>query len=421
MYYFLFIIYLTIICYFIPRIGFIKKAGLQSSTIRGLFLLKIFVGVAWGFINNKYSNGSSDILAFNNWGWEEYQVMVHNPKLFVTNLFTSGYNNYDNLFGSVGSYWNDLEANIIIKFLAIFNIISRGNYYVNSIFFNFFCFFGHIAIYRIFAHIFKDKKTAALIGCFLLPSTLLFTSGIGKDNVIFTLFSLFSYCVYFLLQKKYTTRRVLMALIAFAGMLFIRNHIAFIILPALLALVVSHKLTLSPVKIFIGIYAVAVMIFGVLSLSTSLNIAAVIAHKQKDFLDLPVARTQIPMDTLLPSTNGLLVNFPQAINHGFIRPYLWESENLFDFLIALELLFYILIFVLFVFFIKKPAYQSQPFILYGLAVAFSILLLNGYIVPNYNSLVRYRSIFLPFLITPLLCNLSNSMRINNTLTSKIYK
>jgi len=401
----LFILYLTILCYFIPRIGFIKNSGLKSTTIRGLFLFKILVGVLWGYINIKYSNGNSDILAYNMWGWEEYQLLTNEPKTFFTNIFYSGYNNYDSFFGSVDSYWNDLEANIIVKFLAIFNSISRGNYYINSLLFNFFCFFGHIALYKIFIHLHKDKKIAIVIGCFLLPSTLLFTSGIGKDNVIFTLFSLFSYCIYFSLQKRSTIKRILIALICFTGILLIRNYVALIILPAMLAMILSYKLTLSPVKIFVGTYLMAFVTVAVLSASTSINPAGIIAQKQKDFLDIPIARTQIPLDTLLPNNTSLLKIFPQAVNHGFARPYIWESENVFDFLISLELILYFLLSGTAIFLAKKPFISPQPFILYGMAVAVCVLLLNGYIVPNFNSLVRYRSIFLPLIITPLLCSL----------------
>lgn len=414
MYYFLFTVYLTTICFFIPHIRFIKKAGLHSNTIRGLFLLKVLVGILWGYVNAKFANGNSDILAFNFWGWEEYLLMVNDPTTFLTNIFYSGYNHYDSFFGSVGSYWNDLESNIIVKFLAVFNIISRGNYYINSLFFNFFCFFGHIALYKIFVTIYKDKRTAALIGCFLLPSTLLFTSGIGKDNVIFTLFCVFSYCVYFSLQKRFTSNRIVIALLSFAGILLIRNYVALVMIPALLAMAISSKLTLSPLKIFVGCYSIVLFGIAGLSLSTSINPAAVVAQKQKDFLDIPSARTQLPMDTLLPTTGSLLKNLPQAINHGFVRPYLWESNNAFDVLIAFELVVYLIMFALCIFLVKKPSDHFTPFILYGISVAISVLILNGYIVPNFNSLVRYRSIFLPFLITPLLsiCPVKNFLKTN---------
>jgi hypothetical protein len=405
LYYFLFIIYLTSILYFIPRIAFIKNAGLKSSRIRTLFLLKVLVGVTWGFLNSTLADGTSDILAYNFWGWEEYQVLVNDPKAFLTNLFYANYPGYNNFFGSAGSFWNDLEANIIAKFLAPLNIISRGNYYINSLFFNFFCFFGHIAIYKIFAHIYKDKKIAVLIGCFLLPSTLLFTSGIGKDNVIFTLFCLFSYCIYFSLQNKFTVKRTLLALLCFTGILLIRNYVALLLIPPLLAMAMAHKLTLSPVKIFAGVYLLVLLVLASLSLSTSINPAEVIAQKQKDFLAIPAARTQLPMDTLLPNTGSLIKNLPQAINHGLLRPYIWESKNVFDFLLALELLFYILLFVFLIATLKKTSQRPPPFVLFAFAVSLSVWLLNGYIVPNFNSLVRYRSIFLPFLLTPVLCHL----------------
>ncbi|HMC99171.1 MAG TPA: hypothetical protein VKH37_03430, partial [Ferruginibacter sp.] len=63
-----------------------------------------------------------------------------------------------------------------------------------------------------------------------------------------------------------------------------------------------------------------------------------------------------------------------------------------------------LLFVLFLFFRRKEAsIGREPFLYFALFFTFTMFLFIGYIVPNLGSLVRYRSFYLPLLITPLLC------------------
>ena len=59
------------------------------------------------------------------------------------------------------SYWNDLRGNIIIKLVSVFNIFSRGDYYINSLFFNFVIFFGAYYFVQVIYQIYPGKKMAA--------------------------------------------------------------------------------------------------------------------------------------------------------------------------------------------------------------------------------------------------------------------
>jgi hypothetical protein len=366
-------------------------------------------GLALGWLFNTYYSQGNDYWDLNEWGIEEYQLLVKNPPEFFTNLFDHANSSQGGFFDSTASFWNDLETNILIKALGITNIFSRGNYYINSLFFNFFGFFGHVALYKVFSSIYPTKKYQVITGCFLLPSALLFTSGINKDNVIFTLLCFFSYVIFFSMRQGFSLKRMVLLIASFSGLLLIRNYVALILLPGLLAWILSSFSQSRKTWVFAGTWA------GVLAIAISVSLAVpsidpanIIARKQHDFLALGIAKSQIQMDTLQPTTASLLRHAPQAFNHGFLRPWLFESGNLFTVLFALELSIYI---VLVSFCITRylRAYHSSgfqpfvPFIVLGSCLA---LLLIGYIVPNTHSIVRYRSIYLPFLMTPVLCVIS---------------
>lgn len=270
--------------------------------------------------------------------------------------------------------------------------------------FNFIGFFGHIAFYRIFADIFKGKKWPVIIGCFLLPSTLYFSSGIHKDLIVFTALGLYCYALYFSLQVKLNYRYVFTLLASFITLLFIRNFVAVAIIPATLAIIISKKVKINTLVIFVSTYIITIIMLWLVHLiNPSVQPVKIIAQKQQDFFELPYASSQIETHILEPNAKSLLQNTPEALNHGLLRPYIWEHPTTFLIPLSIELFIYHILFVLLVVHYRKKNTTVNSFILFGIFVSVSLLLFTGYIVPNIGSIVRYRSLYLPFLITPMLC------------------
>ncbi|MEO6668795.1 MAG: hypothetical protein ABIN36_04925 [Ferruginibacter sp.] len=404
MYYLLFTFYLAIAVYLIPRIPFIKKSGLSPAVIVSLLLIKIFAGLAVGWMSQKFYPGN-DYWAINKDGLEEYKIMMSDPVEFLTNIFKSPYENgYTGFFNSIGSYWNDLRYNIILKMIAFCDIFSRGNYYINSLFFNFFGFFGPVALFRVFDDIYKNRKWAIIIGCFLLPSLLYYSSGIHKDLVIFTMLGFFCYALYFSSIQKSSIKRLLVILVSFMVILLVRNFVAIALIPASIAFIVCSKRRNRPFLVFASVYACLILAMFLLQvLIPSFQPLKIITQKQNDFLNLPTAATQLTANVLEPNLMSFVQNLPQAVDHGFLRPHLWDTKGNFILAFALELLFYELLFIVVLFKsrFRQPSFHS--FILFAIFFGISMLLITGFIIPNTGSIVRYKSIYLPFLVTPLLC------------------
>lgn len=406
MYYLLFAFYFAIGCFVINRINFIKRAGIGTRTILLLFSLKIAAGILIGWMSQKFYPQGSDYWGLNDAGWREYKLLTTDPIQFFTEIFRSSYDNYGGVFDSVNSYWNDLKNTLIGKMLAFCNIFSRGNYYINSLFFNFIGFFGHVALYRVFADIFRNKKWPVITGCFLLPSALYFSSGIHKDLVVFTLLGFFCYALYFSLKDRFKPLYIITILISFIGLVLIRNFVAVALIPATTAWLISRKTTLKPVIIFISTYIL--MFLGcwfIQLLDPGIKPLEVVSDKQRAFIELPVASSQLELAVLEPTVKSFTKNFPQAVNHSFFRPYLWERPTNFLIPLAIELFLYQLLFVIWIFRRTNTNYNVTGFISFALFLSVSLLLFIGYIVPNTGSIVRYRSLYLPFLLTPLLCTI----------------
>ncbi len=407
--YLLFAVYLIVLCWFIIRIPFIKRSGISSKVIIGLFLFKIIAGIAIGWLSLHLYGTGNDYWDMNTEAWKEYQLLITSPGKYFTNIFTSDYpGGYSGIFSSMNSFWNDLKGNIIIKLVSVFNIFSRGDYYINSLFFNFLVFFGHVALYRVFIKVYPKRSVPAITGCFLLPSIIYFSSGIHKDGIVFLMLAVLIFCVYQSLQQGRFIKKYLLLIGISLILLFLIRHFIFIALvPALISWIVAVKLKQSPVKIFAIVYLVTgLLLFNIDSLIKQARPLELITQKQSGYLHLEKPETEIPLTPLAPNFKSFASNAPEALNHLLLRPYVWELPVRSLLPLNIELLFYQLLFLAFIFFRRQePNSLHTAFIYFALFFTLTIFLLTGYIVPNLGSIVRYRSIYLPLIITPLLCSI----------------
>jgi hypothetical protein len=406
--YILFVFYLLLFCWLVTQVPFIKKSGLNNRYIVVLFLVKIAAGLAIGWLSY-FMDTKNDYWIVNREAWIEYQLLFSNPKEYFTNIFQSHYTQgYGGLFDSFQSFWNDLRNNIIIKFISVCNIFTRGNYYSNSICFNFFCFLGHVAFYRVFIQIFKKQQVAVIIGCFLLPSMLYFTSGIQKDGIIFITLGFLSYAVFQSLQQNsFSKKRIVIIVLGFVSLFLIRSYVLLNLLPPLVLWILVAKFKWPALKTFvIGYIIIGLIFFNFNSIVHSFNPLKTVSDKQAAFFTLPIANTQIKTDTLYPTFKSFISNAPQAYNHLLFRPYIDEVSVKSLLPINAELALYQILFLLFLFFRrKKEAGEYNPFILFGIFFTLTMFLFIGYIMPNLGSIVRYRSVYLVFLVTPVICQI----------------
>lgn len=403
----LFILYFIAGCFLIQRLSFVKQSGLSNKTILLLFTIKIAAGCIVGLINYYLFHNLTDYDGFNQWGRFEYRLLMSDPQVFFTDIFKSNYPEYGEYLGSSGSYWNDLRANIIYKFLAFLNIFSRGNYYVNSLLLNFISFLGHIALFRAFKDVYPEKKIEIIIGVFLLPSLLYFGSGIHKDLFVFAALCVFCYALYFSLEKTFTPRKTIYIILSFAVILLIRNFIAIILLPCALAWIVSQRYRIRPVRVFTALVVAGLIATAFLHLySQKLDPLQVVVNKQQAFLALGRGNTQYENDTLQPAVKSFMNATPKALRHSFLSPYPGEFNNLYTNLFAAEMILYVILFLLMLMLPVLTGSRSSEFIVFGIFFTFLIFLFTGYTITAAGALVRYRSIYLAFLMVPVLCNIN---------------
>ena len=406
--YILFGICLVLIFWLIPKISFIRNTNLTIAETRLLLFIKILSGIVCAFYFETMST-NVDYLANNEEGKLQYDLLLANPKLFFTD-FTSDINNYGlgGLFESKDSFWAYIRFNLLYKFIAILNLVTLGNFYLNTALFCSIVFLGHIAFYRIYSEIYKGHKLKILFACFCLPSLLLYTSCVHKDGIIFICLGLISYILYNLLKSRavFNLKHILFFILSLLTIFLFRNYVIVAMVPAMITVMLCKLMPYKKRVIVLITYSFFSLVFFLSAFSkSSFNLPVAVVNRKMDFATLVRGNTDIQMNELQPTFQSFMVNLPQAINHSLFRPYLWEFSQLSVLLTALEIFFYQLLILLFIFFRKKKNESIHHFNLFGLALLLNMMLIIGYTIPNIGAIVRYRSIFWVFLICPLLCNI----------------
>ena len=119
-------------------------------------------------------------------------------------------------------------------------------------------------------------------------------------------------------------------------------------------------------------------------------------------MELGEVNTLLTTDSLHYTVKDYLGSFPSAVNHVFLRPYLWEKAAADSIFFALEICCYLFLLIFCIYKYPEKFTQIHPFVLCTVIFSLSVLLLIGYIVPAYGAIIRYRSIFLPFLLIPII-------------------
>lgn len=399
----MFFLVLAILFLWLPGISWIKSSGIKSTELRLLLLVQITAGLIVGWYTSQY-HLDKDYWSLHREGLLEYQLLKKDPIEFIKSITFSPYENqYGHFFNAVGSYWNDLRNTLMAKLLAIINLISNGNYYTNSLFFNTLAFIGHVFIYKLFILLYPANKKILIFSCFLLPSTLLFVSGIHKDILIFSALSVFCYFLYVTLQDKLSVKRLILLVLTWMILLVMRNFLAIVLLFFVGVYIISEKTKRNGWLIFtVGSLLMITFVFLIDTWKPEFSPAKLIANRQADFAQLETSSASLPLQQVQPNAKSLTLQIPEAANHGWLRPYPFETPNLFTKIMGIEWWIYLVFVLLSMITSRNKLIKARPMLIFLCSFPLFMMLVSGWIVPNLNAIVRYRSIYLPLLLTPFI-------------------
>ncbi|MEO6932546.1 MAG: hypothetical protein ABI151_13015 [Chitinophagaceae bacterium] len=395
-------VFTLLFCYLIRKNKQFDHPVISRGIFIGIFLLKIIAGLVYGYIYSQQAFvTSSDAWRVFHASLPEYRLLLHDPLTFLkTSFIFEGDISYSNFTQAGSSYWNILKEVIIVKFEALLDVFSFGNYYVNLVIYSFLVLIGNNLFFRTLGMVFKESPYLNLFAAFLVPSMVFWTSAVYKDGLLFILMAVICYSTMRWMSGNRSFLSWLFILIpALAGLFLLRTYLAALVIPALLAWIIAEKTGVAPLRIYLSVYILGGL--AVFLLRPVFDITSLMASWQEAFLQLP-ANSAMPAKPLASGINGLIKNLPQSLNFAFLRPVLWENKGKQYLLFAFELLVMQLLFVISLFRGFSPDRRQLAFRLFCFCLAFTGCLFLGYTVNIIGALVRYRCIFYPFMFAAML-------------------
>lgn len=384
---------------------FIKNSSIGFWVIVFIYCIKILSSSLYGL----YFSSSAQIENADTWNYfiesrAETDWLLSNPKAFVADLFTNHYSQTGGFFLGTQSYWNDLKATFFIKILAVLNVFSCKNYYINLLFFNAAFMLGGVAFYRLFNENFIIKKWLLVTFVFFAPSFLFWGSGIHKDGIIFTTTAVVFYTFHSLLTNNVKLYKLFVLLVCLAVIFLLRNYYLLAILPALLAWLITYKFKRNAKMVFGFTIACCLLLFfcsGSINLISGISNS--IVEKHNEFQTL-VGNTKFTTPSLQANTISLISYFPYAMQYALLKPFPVDARFAKEAFVITENYFYLLVVLgaIIVGIKRKNEIVASPIILAAITTTFFLMVFIGYTVCFDAAIVRYRSVSLPLLMVPCL-------------------
>ncbi|MFC4233123.1 hypothetical protein ACFOW1_14570 [Parasediminibacterium paludis] len=398
-----------------------KIIDLSFKHAAAIFTIKLILGCIYGYLFLKFYNGD-DTWLYHRQSLQEYQTLSHHPWQFIKALFSHSYDKSQAItfFDTTNNYWKDLQYNILIKLLAVFNILSSGNYYINVLFFNLLTFWGHYFFYKLFINYFPQKRATAFVIIFLFLPFIFWESGIRKDGLAFIGLS---GCLFYFVEYSEHKRidHLVKAALYFALLVLVRNFVALSLIPVLLAFWSCKYFKAQALYIF-SIYTLSfAALFFLSSLGpNAFNLPQKMAERQEAFQHLE-GGSYMFVPQLVGTFSSYTNVLPYAINHTFFRPYITEGKSPLLLFAAVETAFILIVIIAALVQIKKlKTITKHPLLMLLLFLALINYLMIGYTVPFAGAIVRYRIFFEVMLLLPMFIICDSHNTLENWLNKRLH-
>ncbi|MBI5219636.1 MAG: hypothetical protein HY958_11960 [Bacteroidia bacterium] len=415
---FLPICYILIFLFLIYKLRFFNVYGISRKSLCILYLLKIVFGVILAFIYSYYyiNPWCADTFSFFTDGKIIYKSVYHNPLDYMRMITGIGSDaEHLHTYYNATSYWHKLfnydlynDNRILIRFNAGVCLFSFGHYYVHVVFMAFVSFTGLTAIYKTVIPFLKDKKTGLVFSVFLIPSVLLWTSGVLKEGILMCALGFFLYNFYKIIFEKIRIMNLIWLIISVFFLMISKFYIFLAVLPGIVSLawIVKTVYKKKPVLkfLFVHLIFIAFCIFSAY-IFPGYDFIEILSRKQHDFIqmakDMGNVGSFIQIPELQPAAKSLFVNMPAAFFNTLARPHIFEVKSAIMIFSALENLMIITAIILSLIYMNYKKITCKPFFFFSISFVFILFILCGLTTPVLGSLVRYKTPALPFLFIAL--------------------
>ena len=371
--------------------------------------LKLSCGLLLGWLYQHYYGGG-DTFVYQRQADILSQYARINFSNYLHFIFTGEYESvylYDVM--KYRGYSNSFFMVLLLHFL---NFITGNQYYLNSIFFSLFSFYGCWCLTETLTQVFPSTKFAAAGAFLFYPTAVFWSSGILKESILLGSTTLVLAQVLQLVYLPSSTIRQWAILFIGAYFCFkIRFYFAIGLFPLLAGFAVlevaSRRWKISQhYKISFYLIALLVFGFGATFLHEAVNLDYFFQELIKSYYGSRMSSAQksiIYLPNLQPTFQSLLYYAPEAISSAIFRPLPGEINSPDYFMAGFEnLIVLILAGVGVVTFRKHKPILPVTLVLSLMIYVILIAALIGFSTANLGSVSRYKVAFMPVFLYLLL-------------------
>lgn len=402
-------VWATILLFIIYRFDFFKIQEINPAWPYAAFLFKLLLGFANYYI---WLNiiGHGDSLRYFHDSQIVYQSLFDNPTYFFELITRSSLENVpEHLIPYQKELFIEWHVNEyhMVRLLAILNVFTFGNVWANIVLIAFGSYAATMGLFKSlnqFLVIDADKKNRIFLFLFFLPSIVFWTGGLLKEAPVFMLVCIIIIQLFTIESSpnRNTTpaKPLLILVVCIYDLFLIRDYLAILVSLNLLLLFFARTIVKPQYlnKTFIiNSITVIVLFFAVPIVFPQLNYFHYAQSEQTYFLN-----GEPDPDYKFSAIGGdgiaVIKQIPYALNNIFFRPNLMHSDSVFRLYQSVEL---IIVWLIIVFLAIKMLRQKHPFsatALFMIIVAIELLGIYGLMVTDADTLSRYRSIPLFFIL-----------------------
>ncbi|MDD3876477.1 MAG: hypothetical protein PHT69_07630 [Bacteroidales bacterium] len=254
--------YIALFIVIIYKWHFFDFQGIQKNELSIIFVIKVLMGIMLTLIYSYYYKvrSEADIFKFFDDSAYLYNALFVNPIHYFQLVF--GINSdadYLKVYTEGTSFWaihtdeywkftgtenhNYFNSHrLVTQFNALVRLFSFGKFTVHTIFMCFIAFIGQVALYKALYKFVADKKYFLITGVFLIPSVLLWSSGVLKEGFVFLGLGFFFYAFLKISEKGYSNKRIFLVFFSLVILLFVKYYIVAAVVPAAIAYILAKRL-----------------------------------------------------------------------------------------------------------------------------------------------------------------------------------
>jgi hypothetical protein len=385
-------------------ISFLIKKKNCEQPLNSLFwpglLIKAFSGILLGLLYlNYYPSG--DTLYFQEYSKILTDYFLNEPQNFFSTILKD---EYDEKLKQMIVFWEEERSMVMVKILAILNLFTFKNYWVNSLYFSLFSFIPIWLLGNYLGRKFNISKYSIALSFLLFPSFVFWSSGVLKDTLVT---GCICFILLYFLKLKLEPEKNLKHLFFIFLFLYLCYQIKFYYAVILGLTGLSYLITdFIIAKLYIkGNYSfiliLPIILFTLIIVGSfifpSLDIDYILFIMHHSYTTIISQGGDFAFSDLRPELTSYVKNIPAALYIGLFRPLPWDTSEILPFITGLENLGLLTLFISLIYSLLKK--KKNIFSPEGYSLLFYVLIsasLMGFIAPNWGTLARYKSGYLMF-------------------------